>query len=304
MSTLRAKNENQLPQTVTYMPVLCDYSESAVSKYGFGSGRSPGVENNKPEHVKGFDEYAESDQPCPYCLEVLTRSEMKDEAVRDRCGGVWYQSLWRCESCGWWAGRTLSLFEEKFFDEIHNQDNYYYGLARRYNVSDINPPLEQLRSFLAKHPEHVVHTNSRVFELLMRDCIQDLYAPCEVIHIGKTGDGGVDLKLITTDSGTFLVQVKRRLNLSKPEGVKTVRELNGVLFRDRAAKGIIITTAKTFTAGCEDEIRRTLESNESYEMRLLAFKDIVAMLGLTPPKQYEPWKKYLRDDLSKYGSFG
>jgi HJR/Mrr/RecB family endonuclease len=100
----------------------------------------------------------------------------------------------------------------------------------------------------------------------MKDCLKDAHSPCEVIHTGKTADGGVDLMMILDNDESYLVQVKRRTNLSSKEGVKVVRELNGVLFREGKAKGMIITTASGYTKPAVEETKIKTCLSESYNL--------------------------------------
>src|SRR5271169_136592 len=64
------------------------------------------------------------------------------------------------------------------------------------------------------------------------------------------------------------------------EGVQVIRQMNGVLFREGRARGIVITTASNFTKGAVREASTRKSTNEQYEMKLLSFPDIVSMLRL------------------------
>ncbi|MDB6105299.1 MAG: restriction endonuclease [Gammaproteobacteria bacterium] len=80
--------------------------------------------------------------------------------------------------------------------------------------------------------------------------------PCvpsaDIVHLGKhSGDDGVDIKLVMSDTSSVLVQVKRRCDLTSREGVDTVRKLNGVLVWNNQPRGILVTTAKSYTPGAD-----------------------------------------------------
>ena len=136
----------------------------------------------------------------------------------------------------------------------------------------------------------------------MQDCLRSEYAPCEVYHVGKTGDGGgIDLKLVLSDKETFLIQVKRRSDLSKREGVNVVRELNGVLFREGVSKGMVISTARGYTKAAERELNVKTDTSETYLVRLLDYYDIVKMLNLPMVNPYRPWRDYI--DVSKLSEY-
>ena len=216
--------------------------------------------------------------PCVYCGKALSLTRHIDASTLH---------LQTCANCGWWALTKIAREVEA------NYVIQRYGVAKFFAIDDLNAPLDSLRQFLKDHPDHVAHVNPHRFELLMAECLKDYFGPCEVIHTGRSGDGGVDIKLVCTDGDTYLVQVKRRTHLDRPEGVRVIRELNGVLFREGQAKGMIITTAERFSAHADQETRIKTPLQGAYEMRLLVFDDIVSMLRLPRRSPYEPWKQHI-----------
>src|SRR5205085_2440194 len=95
-----------------------------------------------------------------------------------------------------------------------------------------------------------------------------------------------------SDKEPLLIQVKRRSDPSRLEGVQVVRELNGVLFREGTARGMIVTTRKGFSNNAHREVNAATGTTDRYEMHLVAFDDIVGMLQLPDPEPYEPWLGY------------
>lgn len=202
-------------------------------------------------------------------------------------------SLFNCENCGWWyldIERNNSKWQ-LFLEHI-------FGIAKYYDVSSIEVPINELREYLAKNHEHIANINPKKFELLMQDCLRDLYAPCEVIHTGKSGDGGIDLMMVLEEKETYLVQVKRHKNVNKKEGVKVVRELNGVLLREGKAKGMVITTAHDFTKSAISESQIKTNLTEKYTMKLFSFDNIVEMLRLPKISPYTPWDEHIKKILN------
>jgi Restriction endonuclease len=193
-----------------------------------------------------------------------------------------------CNSCGWWKAitDTTGLFGVKPATSLH-------GIAKRYSIDALDAPLSALRSYLTRHPHSLAHVNPRTFERLMADCLRDKFHPCEVIHVGGRGDGGVDIHLILSDTSRFLVQVKRREDINSIEGPEVVRELNGVLFREGEAKGIVITTASRFSAAAHLETKVRTPTSQTYDLKLFALDEIIDLLNLRPKDPYEPWKRFL-----------
>jgi len=230
---------------------------------------------------------------CAYCGHGLTEAakQSKKNDGLDWSGFALEPDTLRvlvCDRCGWWlVQRTIWGYDLAYEYQV-------LGIAKRYSIGDLDVPLAELRRFLARNPTHLAHVNPRAMELLMRDCVKEKYGPCEVIHTGGAGDGGVDLKLVTCDKDTYLVQVKRRGDLSRKEGVRAVRELNGVLFREGVAKGMVITTARAFTAAAYRETHVRTPTHATYHVDLFAFNEIVAMLRLGDMIPYQPWADSIR----------
>ena len=101
--------------------------------------------------------------------------------------------------------------------EVH----YVAGKAKQFELSAIDVPLHDLRLHLRTHPSNMAHIHPTRFEQLMADCPRSAYPGSHVNHLGGPGDRGIDLYLITTPGDTYLVQTKRRSDLSSTEGVQS-----------------------------------------------------------------------------------
>jgi hypothetical protein len=106
-------------------------------------------------------------------------------------------------------------------------------------------------------------------------------------------DRGIDLVLVRTNELPYLVQVKRRSNLERSEGVDVVRLHNGVLFREGIPRGMIVTTAKAFTKSAHSEREVKTGTSEPYELELFARGHIIEWLRLDFPEPYCPWRSHI-----------
>ncbi|UDF14745.1 restriction endonuclease [Antiquaquibacter oligotrophicus] len=88
-----------------------------------------------------------------------------------------------------------------------------------------------------------------VLERLVRDVLRD-HLDCDVVHVGRSGDGGIDLLIVDADRPRA-VQVKRR-SRNRAESVSQIREFLGALLLGGHMKGIFVTTAPAFS---RDSIR-------------------------------------------------
>lgn len=217
---------------------------------------------------------------CDYCGNALSLYE------EDK-----YTILF-CKFCGWW---------KVLFTVGHNGGfgvtdlPSAHGVLKQYDIDSPTTPINLIHRHLIQYPKDIANVNPYNFEKIIASCFKDYYAPCEVIHIGQSHDRGIDLKLIMSDGGTYLVQVKRRKNIHKNESVKFIRELNGVLFREGIPKGIFVTTAKGYTKDAVAETHILTETAIPYDMKLLAFDDLIKMLNISPQEPYKPWTECLKN---------
>ena len=216
---------------------------------------------------------------CLYCQYLTKRDEPSSS-----------QYLFVCDHCGWWQLITGSGGFGFKSCKTHR------GCLKKYPVDSLDVPLADLRAYLRHHPTDVAHVNPTAFERLMGDCLKDKYGPCEVLHVGGTADRGIDLILIKSDEESYLIQVKRRSNLKSSESVRVVRELNGVLFRENIAKGMVITTASHFTKAALDETTVWTPTGQSYDMQLLTYRDVIDLFNIEPSNPYQPWFQYIEND--------
>ena len=237
---------------------------------------------------------------CGYCSKELVKKQLLEKSHTNMFGTLFEHivEIKICTNCGWW------IMHRSFADDGMTTCTYEHsvtvGNAKNFNVSALDVPIALLRKYLTRNPKDLAHIHPQRFELLMQDCLRDAYDSSEVIHMGYSKDGGIDLKLVLTNSETYLVQIKRRSDLTKNEGVTVVRELNGVLFREDEAKGMIITTAPDYTKAAKEERNiKNLKMRERYQVDLLKFDDVVKMINLPTVQPYSPWINHLEDEFWK-----
>lgn len=269
----------------TPMPKLCLYPDA--EEQTVTPDWPPDVELERIFDWCGFGELHKSGyQTCAMCSNRLRFCRYRSAVQYDDSRWV---RVYFCGECGFWHSR-------EHWDCVTTNvllHTYNVGVVKSYSIDDKDVPLHALRSFLKRHPDNVAHTHPTAFEKLMADCLRDEYAPCEVVHIGSVGDRGIDIKLVTSDKEVFLIQVKRRTDISAKESVQAVRELNGVLFREGVPRGMVITTARAFTRAAQTEMQIKTFTRERYVMELRPFSDVVRMLNIRTMHSYQPWLDHI-----------
>ena len=117
---------------------------------------------------------------------------------------------------------------------------------------------------------------------------------CEIIHCGKTGDGGIDLKIINSDK-PILVQVKRRTesraNFAEP--IKDVREFLGAMVGE-SEKGIYVTTANKFSKQTKNTIEKKINSKIVTQFDLVNFDALISLFNLGNQNKDEVWENLIK----------
>ncbi|MBL3601863.1 MAG: restriction endonuclease [gamma proteobacterium endosymbiont of Lamellibrachia anaximandri] len=223
---------------------------------------------------------------CRYCgIEMLSPiNEVED-------GGGRYDHVHRvhqCHECSWW-------WEEEYEDiyigggDRLTKERKRFGILKRYDVDDIEIPMNTLRGVLSQDNSLLYHLHPTKFEKLVGSVFRD-HLDCEVRHLGRTGDGGIDLLLIQGEKQT-VIQVKRRSNKSATEGVAPIRELIGAMILRGNKNGVFVTTANTFSGPAKSAASLAPKKTSDIEkIELVDCGSLIELLNLTMPKISAPWK--------------
>jgi len=134
---------------------------------------------------------------------------------------------------------------------------------------------EDLVRYFAEHPEALRETEPRTLEELVRELLDREGMDAKLTP--KTRDGGFDvLAFARTAFGPellYLVECKRYA-AGRPVGVEVVRSLYGVVEREKANAGIIVTTS-SFTKGA-----LRFQQDVRHRLGLKDYHDLVAWLRL------------------------
>ena len=179
-------------------------------------------------------------EECAYCSTQLIKVEnntLEKEMHRDYC-------LWYCDYCRFWQARVYSAFRAC----ISPPDNWaYISKLREFDKNLPEGCSEELALHIRSNPDLLHSFNPTRFEKFVADVFRANYTQAEVLHVGKPGDGGVDVLLIDTGKEDWLIQVKRRESPNRSEGVDTIRNVLGAMIENRAHKSIVVSTAKRFS---------------------------------------------------------
>ena len=233
-------------------------------------------------------------ESCTYCSTQLIKVENKtlgENRHRDYC-------LWYCDKCCFWQARIYSSFNAC----MPPPDNWAY--ISKLREFDINLPegcSEELALYIRRHPNFLHSCDPKGFEKFVADVFRANYTNAEVLHVGKSHDGGVDVLLIDAEKEKWLIQVKRRGSPSPSEGVGTIRDLLGAMHLEEACIGIVVSTTGRFSQPAQKAAVKAGKVRNPVIIRLVDKGIFNEMLDPVLPDR--PWRDPISEvdeEISEY----
>lgn len=197
-----------------------------------------------------------------------------------------------CDACGWWCQYAVGA----------NRDGYFEcervpAALRTYKVADIEAPVNALRRELSKNPQLLAELNPTKMEELTGSILSD-FMDCEVVHTGRTGDGGIDLLLLDGDT-PYVVQVKRRISQQHGETVSAIREFLGATLLSGYRRGIYVTTATHFTPAAVSAAASAKSLKLVEKLHLIDQDRFLRLLRLISTKTRPNWGEFYAADIGE-----
>jgi hypothetical protein len=207
-------------------------------------------------------------------------------------------TVYLCAGCGSWS--VVQHVDDALDSEGLRYVVHLAGALERFGATD-DLPAEELAMQLRLGGLSLADLTPKAFERLIARILSDVWRDCEVRHVGVSGgrgDGGVDVVLVQEDRA-HLVQIKHHplhlgRNIARREGVKTIRELNGVLFREGIPRGIVISSSPGYTRGAREEARATGATVQGYEMLMFDATHVGRWVSGSPAAAGVPWRRHMR----------
>lgn len=147
------------------------------------------------------------------------------------------------------------------------------GASARAIIAFATEVSDELITALAVHPALVHDLSPRKFEELIAELLHR--SGVDVTLTPATRDGGRDIiAKVHSAIGSFLCYVEcKKYSAERPVGVALVRELYGVVARDRVTLGVLVTTSH-FTAQA-----RKFSDGVPHQLTLKEYRDLEVWLG-------------------------
>jgi hypothetical protein len=208
-----------------------------------------------------------------------------------------------CAACGYWESEYLAYLALGAGLSYDSYTLLRRACLRQFTIVDDDVPMAALRRHLRRSPQTLHELGPKRLELIVASVFSDFFH-CEAIHVGRTGDGGIDLILLETSGEPVLIQVKGHRNGAKPEPVASIREFVGAMVLRRGLRGIFVTTAHRFTRGAHEAAERAETQTTIQQLDLVDASRLLDVLCVTHERLPAPWRSFAPSLSDRVPNFG
>lgn len=227
------------------------------------------------QDTHGIEPYPGAEDGMGLCLECGSKHARYD-GLRSRTfdsGHVGYRPLVAspavsclvqtrsCPSCGWW------YVAEATHESLGWRIPIYHGILHEFDVEAADTPVKILRHELGRNLEKLGNVHPNRFEDLVSEILKGSYE-CEVVQLGYSRDGGIDLLILDSDT-PVAVQIKRRSNLQSAESVAPIREFLGATLLAGHRRLLFVSTARKYSADAANAAQKAIKRGLVDSFRLM-----------------------------------
>lgn len=205
--------------------------------------------------VPDWTELASYPLRCPHCSSRLWCAQRREYVQEDQ---DWVEEVLvaECPRCAHWQAMW---YEGRGQGQCGCPTAEWEARIGKLAEFDLRLPegcQSELAKYLRAFPHRWCNMSPQQLEVVVADVFKANFAGCDVMHVGKPGDGGVDVVFVDSGARRWLIQVKRRQIPANGEGVSTIRNLLGAMLLEQTKYGAVVSTADHFTyLACEAKTR-------------------------------------------------
>lgn len=193
----------------------------------------------------------------------------------------------KCLKCNWWYIQKNITLDNDETDVITYGLSTYEGVICRFDETPWIKAMRHIEEELAEYHKSLASLKPKEIERLIGEIFCQ-YHECDVLHVGRSHDKGIDLILVQGDTN-IAVQVKHRTRLNKKEGVSPVREFVGALVAEGFTKGLFVSTAVNFSQYAREYVEQV--NRNFVPLNLIDINEIREMVGNISADQWSVYDK-------------
>jgi hypothetical protein len=268
----------------------CRYSDYDLARNGSLAGWQVNGSDARPRISQYLNEYCSINELsdwgrrlCPYCGIVLRSAGLDEVAPLDEAWNFNRSYVLRaCARCTYWE-----FFGSEGGNRCMDPTTVVLAraVARKFSAAVPEGCASELAQYLRRHPDSWHRCSPARVERLVAEIFRSNYRTCEVRHVGRPGDHGIDIVFIDGEGVQWLTQVKHHLRPGRKEGFRTIQSVLGTLALEGQGHGIVVSTADSFTREARTAVQRARGHGFIVELRDRGVLD--QMLGPVLPDA--PW---------------
>lgn len=284
---------------------MSDFDEAELIEDNFYLNGKVVVDDDYQSALEWIYEKLPSFTVCPFCscqLESLTylveHSYFTNEFEEYHGESGKKAELGLCLNCTYWQWH----FEDGLsLNSFGCPDHFWHGALSKVKEYTYNLPSgchSDIAVALRRKPSLCHSLDPYELEKFVASVFKANYSDCEVFHVGRPDDGGVDVVFVDSGEIRWLIQVKRRERADASEGVSTIRNLLGTMILEDSSNGIVVSTADHFTYRAYQAAGRANE--KGLQIKLMDKGKLIRMVGPLLPDR--PWLNFVKlyyPDLSE-----
>ena len=262
--------------------------------------------------VKFADDFLPASSTCDFCNTPLTFVQVGETWAEVENGEAGCALLY-CPNCRFWAFRVGTDLPVASPEPIQwtARETCPATFINQVCVSkaaefptELPPGCDaEIAAYVRRHPGLLRRMAPARFERLVADIYRANHRHAEVMHVGRPGDGGVDIHFVD-DGVPHIISVKRRGPEREAEEVATIRDLLGVLVLEGCRHGIVVSSADRFSPAAREATRMAAIPKSltplGFEIDLVDEGRLDRMLDPVLPDR--PWLKPLKESNPRVGA--
>lgn len=242
-----------------------------------------------------FDMEFVTAESCPFCFLPLRECIKGDGDPEGITTNKVVVGVKACYNCAYWQSWVVEPDQTVYGCPTERIESRIFKL-REFDTDYPDEFVTEIAHHMRCNPKFWHEIEPTRLEKFVAAVMKVKYGRCNVRHVGRPDDGGIDVLVTSVDGRTWPIQVKRREHAKSTESVSTIRNFLGTMFLQDFGYGVVVSTADHFSARAFDAVE-----NAATKGKIVKLVDKHALDGLIEmvlPDQ--PWLEHLEKNYPEY----